>query len=357
MNESAGQNPPWSAHCPLPKGTVEEFITLAHGEGARATRELISKHILSRFGNTYLRRLPDAACLNVATDRIAVTTDSFVVSPLFFPGGDIGSMAVYGTVNDLAVSGATPRWLSLGLIVEEGFSLSVLDRILDSVAAAAERCGVNIVTGDTKVVPHGAVDGLFINTTGIGELADPVPSGPESIGYGDSLIISGPIGCHGIAVLTAREALALEPCPQSDSAPLHTAVAALLDRVGPAVRAIRDATRGGVSAVLHEWAESCGLTLQLDESSLPVTDEVRGACELLGLDPLYIANEGTMIIAVDSSAETEAIAALQTVPESRAAVRIGQAARRRISPVTIQRLLGGEQPVDEPTGALLPRIC
>ncbi|MFY9252331.1 MAG: hydrogenase expression/formation protein HypE [Fuerstiella sp.] len=332
-------------------------ITLAHGEGARATRELITNRILTRFDNEHLRQLSDATQLDVASDRIAMTTDSFVVSPMIFPGGDIGSMAVYGTVNDLAVSGAVPRWLSLALIIEEGLELSILDKILDSIASAAERCGVVIVTGDTKVVPRGAADGIFINTTGIGELNSSVIAGPRSIRAGDLLIVSGPIGRHGIAVLSAREELALEPPPQSDSAPLHNSVACLRKNVGEAVKAIRDATRGGVSAVLHEWATECNLTMQLDETRIPITDDVRGASELLGLDPLYIANEGTMVIAVDPAAEAEALAALRSIPESHNAVVIGRVTARKVSPVTIQRMLGVEQPVDEPTGALLPRIC
>ncbi len=332
-------------------------ITLAHGEGARATRELITKRILPCFDNEHLRQLSDAAQLTLAADRIAMTTDSFVVSPLIFPGGDIGSMAVYGTVNDLAVSGAVPRWLSLALIIEEGLEFSVLDDIIKSIAVAVQRCDVMIVAGDTKVVPKGAADRLFINTTGVGELTGPVIVGPHSIQPGDSLIVSGPIGRHGIAVMAVREELLLDPPPRSDSAPLHNAVACLKNAVGGSVRALRDATRGGVSAVLHEWAVSCSLTMHLNEQQIPVTDDVRGASELLGLDPLYVANEGTMVIAVDATAADDALAALRSVPETRQATVIGTVKERRISPVTIQRMLGGEQPVDEPTGALLPRIC
>lgn len=335
----------------------EDCVTLAYGEGARATRNFIAEKIQSRFDNRFLNSLPDAAHPELSTDRIAVTTDSFVVSPLFFPGGDIGSLAVYGTINDLAVSGAVPRWLSLALIIEEGFSLTTLDQILDSIASAAQRCDVQIITGDTKVVPRGAADGLFINTTGIGELNHAVPPGPQSIQPGDSLIVSGPIGRHGMAVLSAREDLALEPAPVSDSAPLTEAVAALRQNTGRSVRAIRDATRGGVAAVLHEWADACGLTMQLEENRLPVTGDVRGACELLGLDPLYIANEGTMVVAVDPAATQAALAALKCVSESRSAVEIGCMVERQVSSVTIQRLLGTVQPVDEPVGSLLPRIC
>lgn len=332
-------------------------ITLAHGEGARATRELIEQRILTRLERDGHQDLADAAHLSVATDRIALTTDSFVVSPVVFPGGDIGSMAVYGTVNDLAVSGAVPRWLSLALVIEKGLAFSLLDAILDSVAKAADRCGIRIVTGDTKVVPNGAVDGLFINTTGIGELCEPVFPGPRSIRSGDLLVVSGPIGRHGIAVLSAREELALDPPPESDSAPLHEAVACLKESVGDSIRTIRDATRGGVSAVLHEWAGDCRLTMRLDEHLIPVTDDVRGASEIFGLDPLYIANEGTMVIAVEPEAEARVLEALQSVPVSGNAAVIGRVTEAGISPVTIQRMLGGEQPVDEPTGAPLPRIC
>ena len=301
--------------------------------------------------------MPDATVLSIGTERIAFTTDSFVVSPLCFPGGNIGTLAVYGTVNDLAVSAAVPRWLSLALIIEEGFSLYTLGRILDSIADAASRCGVAIMTGDTKVVPHGVADGLFINTTGIGELTTEPPPGPESIQCGDVLIVSGPIGCHGVAVLAAREELFLEPPPESDSAPLHTAVAALQQKAAGFVRAIRDATRGGVSAVLHEWSAECRLTMTLQESRIPISDGIRGASELLGIDPLYSANEGTMLIAVDPSAEEQSLAALRSVPETRFASRIGTVTKAGISGVTIQRVLGSEQPVDEPTGSLLPRIC
>jgi hydrogenase expression/formation protein HypE len=357
MKTSGSSQPEFRPQCPVPVSSGDDVITLSHGEGAGASRELIRDHILGRFKNQYNSDLPDAAMLQLSTNRIAMTTDSFVVSPLFFSGGDIGSLAIYGTVNDLAVSGAIPRWISLSLIIEEGLPLSVLDQVLNSISQAARRCQVSIVTGDTKVVPRNAADGLFINTTGIGEMAEPTWPGPASIRCADSLIVSGPIGSHGIAVLAAREELALDPPPQTDSAPLHQAVAALRNAVGDSVKAVRDATRGGLSAVLHEWADSCNLTMQLTETALPVTHEVRGACELLGLDPLYIANEGTMVIAVDAAAESAAIAALQSVSESQHAVRIGTVVNRKVAPVTIQRLLGTEQPVDEPRGVLLPRIC
>lgn len=348
--------PPGAPHCPVPVNE-QDCITLAQGEGVRATRELIRQQILTRFPSDPLHQLGDAALLPVTQNRIAMTTDSFVVSPLFFPGGDIGTLAVYGTVNDLAVAGAVPRWLSLGLIIEEGWPLADLQRVLDSIAAAADRCSVSIVTGDTKVVPRGAADCLFINTTGIGEYLTAPPTGPSSLRCGDVLIVSGPVGSHGLAVLAAREDLQLEPTPHSDCAPLHDAVAALQAQSGGAVRAMRDATRGGVSAVLHEWSDECGLTMRLREQQIPVNAEVRGACELLGIDPLHSACEGTMIVAVDASAAESAVTALQSVSETAAAVPIGTVEDAGIASVTIQRLLGTEQPVDEPTGAQLPRIC
>lgn len=334
-----------------------EIVTLAHGEGARATRELIHREILSRFPAEELARLGDAAPLTAATSRLAMTSDSFVVSPLFFPGGDIGSLAVYGTVNDLAVAGAEPRWLSLALIIEEGLPLTDLRRILDSVAAAADHCGVRVVTGDTKVVPRGAADRLFINTAGVGEFLTDPPAGPSLLCPDDVLIVSGPIGCHGLAVLAAREELQLEPSPRSDSGPLHRAAAQLRATAGASVRAMRDATRGGLSAVLHEWSEECGLTMALQEQQIPIADEVRGACELLGIDPLHSACEGTMVMAVAPPFAEEALAVLRSLPETAAAACIGTVVPAGIAPVTIRRLLGTEQPVDEPTGAQLPRIC
>lgn len=345
----------WQLHCPVPLDDRGELIQLAHGEGARLTRRLIEEQIIPRFRGAPSSHLPDAACLKLGDPHIAVTTDAFVVSPLFFPGGDIGSLAVHGTVNDLAVAGAIPRWLTLSMILEEGLPLAVLTRVLDSAAQAARACGVEIVAGDTKVVPRGAADGLFLTTTGIGELADPVPPGPAAIHPGDMLLVSGPIGRHGIAVLCAREELAFEPLPHSDSAPLTEVVRALRNSVGVGIRAIRDATRGGVAAVLHEWSSACGLSFHLAESQLPVSDDVRGACEVLGLDPLHVACEGTLVAAVSADMAEAALQSLSTrYPE---AAIIGSAGPKSFCPVTIQRILGREQPVDEPAGALLPRIC
>ena len=349
--------PSWQRHCPLPIGESDARITLAHGEGARLTRQLLEHHVCPVFRTAELANLPDAAHVQADAGRLAITTDSFVVSPLFFPGGDIGSLAVHGSVNDLAVSGAKPRWLTLSLIIEEGLPLAVLDRILQSVADAAANCSVAVIAGDTKVVPRGAADGIFLNTTGVGELIDPVPPGPGAIEPGDALLVSGPIGRHGIAVMCAREEMAFDPPPGSDTASLIDPVAALRAAVGDRVRAIRDATRGGVSAVLHEWAAACQLTMELNESAIPLGSDIRGACELLGLDPLHVANEGTFVAAVAAEAADDAVRALRTLPPTTQAAWIGQAANRQSAAVTIERGLGRPQPLDEPTCAMLPRIC
>jgi len=311
---------------------------------------------VTAFDNNCLRLAGDAAVLPKLGGPPAMTTDSFVVSPLFFPGGDIGSLAVYGTVNDLAVAGARPRWISLALILEEGLEIAVLERVLESVAAAAARVGVEVVTGDTKVVPRGAADRLFINTTGIGEIVATAPVGPQAIEVGDALIVTGPIGRHGMAVMAAREGIEFDPPPRSDSAPLVDAVAAL-QVAGLPVRALRDATRGGLGAVMHEWADACGKTLAIEERSLPVLPEVRGACELLGLDPIHVANEGTMVVAVPLEAAERAVAELRGVSETAQSAIIGHVETRGIAAVVVERGIGQKIPLDEPIGAPLPRIC
>lgn len=347
--------------CPTPRDDLSERIVLAHGEGGRMMRRLIRERIVpALLGDGLLGEgllgEGDAAVLPLVHEPLAMTTDSYVVSPLFFPGGDIGRLAVYGTVNDLAVAGATPRWMSLALIVEEGLEYSVLDRVLASIATAGRRANVAVVTGDTKVVPRGAADRLFINTTGIGTLNASPPAGPRSLQVGDELIVSGPIGRHGIAVLAAREGLGFEPAPESDCGPLVESAAALL-RCGGTVRAMRDATRGGVAAVCHEWAEACGQTVWLNEAAVPVTAETRGVCELLGLDPLHVANEGTMVVAVRAGESALALAALRSVPESAQAVCIGRVEARTAAAVVVRRASGRAIPLDDPPGAPLPRIC
>ncbi|MEZ6123267.1 MAG: hydrogenase expression/formation protein HypE [Planctomycetaceae bacterium] len=328
-----------------------------HGEGGRAMRRLIAREIVSHFPSAVAQRMSDAAHLPRFDGPIAVTTDSFVVSPILFPGGDIGSLAVFGTINDLAVSGATPKFLTLSLIIEEGFAIGDLRRILISVADAAKQTGVEVVAGDTKVVPKGMADGIYITTTGIGRVNETAPTGEHSIVAGDQLIVTGPIGRHGIAVMCAREHLNFQPPPTSDSASLLPATQMLQECFPGKIRAMRDATRGGVAAVLHEWAEQCELTLSINESSVPVTSDVRGVSELLGLDPLNIANEGTMVIAVAADIAAEVVARLQSLPQHDLAAEIGTVEPRSRFPVTITRIFGRKQPLDEPLGAPLPRIC
>ena len=347
----------WSLNCPIPISTDAERISLAHGEGARLSRRLIAETILPRVGSAEHVAFADAARVTTIGCRLAICTDSHTVSPMFFPGGDLGSLSVFGTVNDLAVAGAFPRWLTLSLIIEEGLPKVVLETVLDSVACAARECRVAIVAGDTKVVPRGAVDGLFINTSGVGEIMDPVPPGPRAIQVGDQIIVSGPIGRHGIAVMSARGGFSLDAESVSDSGPVFQVVSALRDVAGEHVRAIRDATRGGLSAVLQEWAEESGHSFALTEASLPVTDGVRGACELLGLDPLYVANEGTIVVAIDPAYAQVAIEAMRRTVGCEQAAIIGDVQPAGISPVTIRRGFGPPRPLDEPSGAPLPRIC
>lgn len=341
--------------CPQPSTNDGRTITLAHGEGGRLMRELLRDVILPPLQNDLLLAQGDGAVLAELDGPPVFTTDSFVVSPRWFPGGDIGTLAVFGTVNDLAVAGARPRWLSCSLILEEGFAVAELRRVLGSLAAAAARASVQIVTGDTKVVPRGAADGLFINTAGVGELVLPMP-GPQALTPGDELLVTGPIGRHGLAVLAAREALDFDPPLESDCAPLTPAVEALR-RAGVPVKALRDATRGGAAAVLHEWSAACGQTLSIVAEDVPVTPGVRGAAELLGLDPLHVACEGAMVVAVPSCTAAAALAALQRADVSAGAARIGEVIERRGAPVVVSRALRHLVPLDEPGGAPLPRIC
>jgi hydrogenase expression/formation protein HypE len=355
MNESTA----WGTSCPVPITADSQRITLAHGEGARLTRRLITEIILPRFTSTrkHTHQMSDAARVTTVGCRLAVCADGHTVSPMFFPGGNLGSLSVFGTVNDLVVSGAHARWLTMSMIIEEGLPTAVLEQILDSAASAAEMCGVTIVAGDTKVVPRGHADGLFLTTSGIGEMLEPIPPGPQTIKTGDQILVSGPIGQHGIAVLCVRNGLLFDPLPQSDSRPVIREVTALRNAVGEQIRTIRDATRGGVSAVLQEWAQECSLTFNLRESRIPVSPEVRGASELLGLDPLYVACEGTIVAAVAAESAEIALAALRQIPGCEQSAIIGEVGPREICAVTIQRTLGRPQPLDEPAGAMLPRIC
>jgi hydrogenase expression/formation protein HypE len=334
-------------------------ITLAHGGGGGAMKALIDDVFLSAFGADGARE--DAACTSLAEfaargDRLAFTSDSYVVTPLVFPGGDIGRLAVCGTVNDLATAGAVPLQLSCSVILEEGLEIALLRRIAQSMGAAAREAGVRIVTGDTKVVPHGACDRIFVNTAGIGVVRRGIALSVSACRPGDAVLVSGPLGDHGAAILAARGDLALETDLQSDCAPLHGLVAALLDAV-PGIRFIRDATRGGLATVLNEAAEASRIGIVITETAIPVRDAVRGVCEILGLDPLYLANEGRMVVVVPPDQTGAALAALRAHPLGREAAIIGACAAERAGRVVMDTAFGGRRIVDMLTGEQLPRIC
>jgi hydrogenase expression/formation protein HypE len=322
----------------------------------RLTRRLIRDVLLPAFDNPHLRPLADAAVLTTPGPGLAVTTDGFVVSPLFFPGGDIGQLAVHGTVNDLTAAGADPLYLAVGLILEEGLPLDTLRRVVASLAEAARESGVAVVTGDTKVVPRGAADGLFITATGIGRPRGGVRLGPGRVRPGDRILVTGTLADHGVAVLAAREGLDFAPPLASDTAPLHGLIAPLWD-AGFDLRFLRDPTRGGVSAVLYELAEAAGVSCVADEAALPLAGPARGACELLGLDPLYVANEGKMLLVVAPGDEPGVLAALRRHPLGVNAAAIGAVTADRPPQVLVRTRLGVLRVLDEPGGAPLPRIC
>ncbi len=335
---------------------ANQIIGISHGGGGEDMRRLIAEEIQSRFDNEYMRSLGDAACLALPGGaRLAFTTDSYIIDPPFFPGGDIGYLAVCGTVNDLAVSGAAPRWLSCGLIIEEGLPLDDLRRVLDSMARAAGEAGVEIVTGDTKVVPRGGADRIFINTAGVGVLADDVNIDIRSCGPGDALIVSGPVGSHGAAVMLAREDYGIESELVSDVAPL-AAQAASLKAACPTVRFMRDPTRGGLAGVLTEITEAAGVGIELDETRVPVLEPVRSICELLGFDPLYLANEGIMLAVVPQAESGRAIASLSAAGAA-APSAIGRIVEDELRIINVRTEIGGQRILPPPGGELLPRIC
>ncbi len=348
---------PEDLSCPLPLSD-HDTVQLAHGAGGRLTGELIARHLLPRFGNPLLDRLEDQAVLEAPGGRLAMTTDTFVVSPLEFPGGDIGDLAVNGTVNDLAMGGARPLYLTVALVLEEGLPLAQLDRILDSMAAAARRAGVQVVAGDTKVVDRGHGDGLYVNTTGLGVVPDGLSLGADRLRPGDAVLLSGSVADHGMAVLATREELSFRATIRSDTAPLHELAAALLDACPPgAVRALRDPTRGGLAATLNEFAAAAGAGIAVEESAVPVHDDVRAACEILGIDPLAVANEGKLVAVVDAAAAGDALAALRAHPLGREAARIGEVTAEHPGLVTLRTPLGVERILEMPLGLQLPRIC
>jgi hydrogenase expression/formation protein HypE len=330
-------------------------VLLAHGGGGRLSRELIEAEIVPRFGDGPLRDLPDAATLPSCTDPLVFTTDSFVVHPLAFPGGNIGDLAVHGTVNDIAACGGRPLWLSLGLILEEGLPLDTLRAVLDSVRDAARHCEVHIVTGDTKVVPKGQCDGLYINTAGVGVALPGFRLGVNRLADGDRVLVSGPVGDHGFAVLAAREGIDIENGPRSDSAPVHRLAAACSPRAGD-VKFMRDPTRGGLAAVLNEVVENTAFGIQLDECAIPVSQPARAVAEMLGLDPLHVASEGRLVAVCSADAEKCILDAWRRLPAGTRSAAVGTVTADA-GRVILHTVTGGRRLVDVPHGELLPRIC
>ncbi|MEO7238063.1 MAG: hydrogenase expression/formation protein HypE [Gemmatimonadales bacterium] len=336
----------------------DEHVTLSHGSGGKATHNLLEGLLLPAFGNAFLDLQDDAAILtpNGGRGRVAFTTDSYVVSPLFFPGGDIGKLAVHGTVNDLAMAGAEPLYLSVGLILEEGLEMPVLRRVVESMTAAVAEAGVQVVTGDTKVVPRGKADRMFINTSGVGVVRDGIHLSQRNVVPGDRVLVSGHVGDHGMAVMLAREALELEAEILSDTAPLHTLAAALL-AAAPGTRCLKDPTRGGVATSLNEIAQQAGVGVSVDEERIPVRPEVRAACEILGIDPLHIANEGKLLAVVPPEQAEAALAALRAHPLGRDAAVIGEIIAEPEGMVVLRTGVGGARVLDMLVGDPLPRIC
>ncbi len=342
-------------NCPLPV-TDYKTVLLAHGGGGRLMHQLIDRVFVAAFGSPELQDKHDGAVVRAGSDRIVLTTDSYVVDPLFFPGGDIGSLAVNGTVNDLAMCGARPLYLSAAFIIEEGFPMESLRMIAKSMRGAADRSGVRVVTGDTKVVDCGKGDGLFINTAGIGRLEHQLTICPDSIKPGDLIILNGDVGRHGIAVMAEREGLAFETEIQSDCAPLAEPVMKLID-AGIEVHCLRDLTRGGLATALVEIAEVSHLHIEIDESAIPVSDGVQGACEILGFDPLYVANEGRFVAFVPEKYTEKTLAILSSDSFALDARIIGKVTDQNSGLVTMKSMIGAERIVDMLSGDQLPRIC
>jgi hydrogenase expression/formation protein HypE len=332
------------------------LITLAHGAGGKATRRLVEELFVPELGNPLLAPLSDSALLDVDGSRLAFTTDSYVVKPVFFPGGSIGDLAVNGTVNDLAVAGARPIALSAGFVVEEGFPVADLRRVAQDMARAAEAAGVPVATGDTKVVERGKADGVYVTTAGIGVVPPGITLGPERVRPGDRVLLSGTLGDHGMAVLLARGDLKLESELRSDTAAVHE-LAAALGALGAELRWMRDPTRGGLATALNELAHESGAAVVIDEAHLPVRPEVAGACEILGIDPLYVANEGKLVAVVSSESADEALAALRGHPLGAEAVIVGEVRDDSSGLVLLATALGGSRIVDMLVGDPLPRIC
>ena len=341
--------------CPIPLSQYPHVL-LAHGGGGKLMHELIGRMFLAAFRNPWLETQHDSAVVQLTGKRLAFTTDSYVVRPIFFPGGDIGSMAVHGTVNDLAMSGARPRYLSSAFILEEGLPMEALWRVVCSMRDAAQRCGVQIITGDTKVVDKGKGDGLFINTAGIGVVEHDQAILPANVRPGDAVLVSGDLGRHGMAIMAVREGLAFESQIESDSAPVHEAVLELIG-AGVEIHCLRDLTRGGLAGALNEIAGAAGVKIVIDEKSVPVREDVHAACEMLGLEPLHVACEGRFVAFVGAKDAGRALGILRSHPAGAGAAVIGQAGDRSGPLVTLRSAIGAARILDMPSGEQLPRIC
>jgi hydrogenase expression/formation protein HypE len=343
------------ASCPLPILDHKEIV-MAHGSGGKLTQQLIQKMILPQFKNEFLEPLHDGAIFSVNGSKLAFSTDSFVVNPIFFPGGDIGELAVNGTVNDLAMCGARPLYLSAAFILEEGLPLEELWRVIQSMQRAAHAAGVALVTGDTKVVDRGKGDKIFINTSGVGVVDPDVKIHPCRAQVGDKIIINGPIAVHGIAIMSVREGLEFETEIASDTAPLNGLVQKILS-VSKDIHVLRDPTRGGITSVLTEIAEKASVGIRLHEASIPIGEDVKGACEILGLDPLYVANEGKLLAFVQPEKADAIVSAMREHPLGKQSVVIGEVVSDHRGYVTMKTRVGGTRVVDMLSGEQLPRIC
>lgn len=345
----------FNSSCPLPISQYPRVL-LAHGGGGRLMQQLLDRVFGQAFSNPILDARHDSAQFEVPRGRLAMTTDSYVVRPIFFPGGDIGSMAIHGTVNDLAMSGARPLFLSCGFIIEEGLPMETLWRVVGSMRDAAKECGVQIITGDTKVVDKGKGDGLFINTTGLGVIEHEQQILPQNVRPGDAVLVSGDLGRHGMAIMAAREGLQFESAIESDSAPLHQAVLDLL-KAGLEIHCLRDLTRGGLASALNEIAEAAGVKIAVDEKAIPVREDVHAACEMLGLDPLHVANEGRFVGFVPAADSGRALEILQRHAVAANAAVIGRVVEKSAPLVTLKSAIGASRILDMPSGEQLPRIC
>ncbi len=344
-----------SFQCSIPIDRYNKIL-LAHGSGGRLTDELIKKLFLPAFNSEFLNQQHDGALINLDSKRIAFTTDSYVVQPLFFPGGDIGKLAVYGTVNDLSVCGAKPLFLSLSFIIEEGLHVETLCKVVQSIKEAANECGVKIATGDTKVVEKGKGDKLFINTSGIGEIYEGVEILPKNCSVGDVIIINGFIAEHGMSIISSREDIGFETKIKSDCAPLNTLVKDILSASND-VHVMRDPTRGGLSSALNEIAEACNCGIEIIEDKIPIKEEVKGACELLGFDPLYVANEGKILVFVPQQEAEKVLNAMKKNKYGKHSVIIGRVTSEYASKLVLKTSIGGRRIVDMLSGEQLPRIC